>query len=270
MRNASIRCHIRGAVVGMICLLPAPFFLGCIQEAAPPKALAQAAVESPPGITPVAAAIQEPVAPAPAATKPAQAAPAPTPPAQGDKETIKVGACDGGEAVEVPKSLTGQALAESLMDQWKRNHPEANWVMREKETHALKPPADNSGLLQGAQGKDHTYGNYTQRDVLTWARETEKFVAEGSRIFHSGDELGSSVAVSCDMCHPHAANTHPETYPKYQVQLGRVALLRDMIAWCIENPVRGERLDPDSPTMRALEAYIQSQRQGVPLNYGKH
>jgi len=30
------------------------------------------------------------------------------------------------------------------------------------------------------------------------------------------------------MCHPDAANTHPETYPKYQVQLQRVALLRDM------------------------------------------
>ncbi|NLY99705.1 MAG: hypothetical protein GXY25_04135 [Pirellulaceae bacterium] len=72
------------------------------------------------------------------------------------------------------------------------------------------------------------------------------------------------------MCHPHAANTHPETYPKYQTQLGRVALLRDMIDWCIENPVRGEHLDPNGAKMRALEAYIQSQRKGVALNYGKH
>ena len=95
-------------------------------------------------------------------------------------------------------------------------------------------------------------------------------MAEGSRIFHSADELGSTVAVSCDMCHPHAANTHPETYPKYQPQLGRVALLRDMIDWCIENPVRGEHLDPDGATMRALEAYIMSQRKGVAMNYGKH
>jgi cytochrome c len=156
------------------------------------------------------------------------------------------------------------------MDQWKRSHPEANWVTEEKERHALKPPADNSYLLQGAQGKGHTYGNYTERDIFTWARETEKFVAEGSRIFHDAGELGSTVAVSCDMCHPHAANTHPETYPKFQTQLGRVALLRDMIEWCVENPVRGEHLDPDGPTMRALEAYIQSQRKGAPMNYGKH
>ena len=117
----------------------------------------------------------------------------------------------------------------------------------EGAAHAFKPPADNSDLLKGDQGKGDTYGNFTERDLLTWARETEKFVAEGSRIFHSGDELGSTVGVSCDMCHPHAANTHPETYPKFQVQLGRVALLRDMINWCIENPVRGKQLDPDGP-----------------------
>lgn len=140
----------------------------------------------------------------------------------------------------------------------------------EKERHTLKPPADNSDLLQGGQAKGDTYGSFTERDLAVWSRETEKFAAEGSRIFHSGDELGSTVAVSCDMCHPHAANTHPETYPKFQTQLGRVVLLRDMINWCVENPVRGAKLDPDGPKMRALEAYIMAQRKGVPMNYGKH
>jgi cytochrome c len=88
-------------------------------------------------------------------------------------------------------------------------------------------------------------------------------------VFHSGDELGSEIAVSCDMCHPRAANTHPESYPKFQPQLGRVALLRDMINWCIEHPVRGKVLAPDDPKMRALEAYIIAQRKGVALDYGK-
>ena len=185
-------------------------------------------------------------------------------------ETVTVGSCDGENTVKVSKELAGRPLADALMDQWKRDHSEANWVTEEKEKHALVPCADNSDLLRGGQGKDHTYGNYTERDIITWARETEKFAAEGSRIFHSADALGSSIAVSCDMCHPHAANTHPETYPKFQPQLGRVALLRDMIDWCIENPVRGEHLDPNGPTMRALEAYIMAQRKGVAMNYGKH
>jgi thiosulfate dehydrogenase len=99
---------------------------------------------------------------------------------------------------------------------------------------------------------------------------TEKLVVEGSRVVQDAQALGGTVGVSCDMCHPHAANTHPETYPKFQVQMGRVVLLRDMINWCIEHPVRGKRMDADDPRMRALEAYILAQRTGTKLSYGKH
>lgn len=244
MSHTSIRCRIGSMLGGAACLLLTGFFSGCSEQAAPSKAVAQAPVAS-------AAPIK------PEANKESPGA-------------VKIGACDGGAAVEVSKDLTGPALADSLMDQWKRNHPEAHWVAEEKERHTLQPPADNSDLLKGGQAKGDTYGNFTERDLLVWSRETEKFAAEGSRIFHSGDLLGSTVAVSCDMCHPHAANTHPETYPKFQVQLGRVVLLRDMINWCLQNPVRADKLDSDGPKMRALEAYIMAQRKGVPMNYGKH
>jgi hypothetical protein len=44
----------------------------------------------------------------------------------------------------------------------------------------------------------------------------ERVALAGSSVFHDATELGSTIGVSCDMCHPHAANTHPETYPKYQ------------------------------------------------------
>lgn len=182
----------------------------------------------------------------------------------------QVTTCDGQGKVKVAEDTTGQALADALMDQWTRDHPDRNWMVEEKQRHELKPPADNSSLLTGGQGEGHTYGQHTERDLLMWTRETEKFVLEGSRIFHSADLLKSSVSVSCDMCHPHAANTHPETYPKFQTQLGRVVLLRDMINWCIDNPVRGEHLKPDDPRMRALEAYIMAQRSGTEMNYGKH
>lgn len=188
----------------------------------------------------------------------------------GCREKVEVTMCDGTGKAMVEREATGQELADALMAQWKRDHPDADWVEQEKERHELKPAADNSALLEGDQAEGHTYGRHDQRDLLLWARETEKFVVDGSRIFHSGDLLGSTVGVSCDMCHPHASNTHPETYPKFQTQLGRVVLLRDMINWCIEQPVRGKRLDPDDPKMRALEAYILAQRSGTPMNYGKH
>jgi thiosulfate dehydrogenase len=92
-------------------------------------------------------------------------------------------------------------------------------------------------------------------------------VIEGERLFHSA--LGTN-SVSCDMCHPNASNTHPETYPKFQKQIGSVATLRDMINWCIENPLEGEPMELNDPKMIALEAYITWERRGVPLDPGKH
>jgi hypothetical protein len=134
-------------------------------------------------------------------------------------------------------------------------------------------PGGAGGLPAGPQGptqEGHTYGAFSDRDEAIWKAATDRFVAEGDRIFHSSELLGGTIGVSCDMCHPNAANTHPETYPKFQVQFGRVALLRDMINWCIENPVRGRPLHDDDPKLKALEAYILAQRKGVPLEYGKH
>ncbi|HRR78537.1 MAG TPA: hypothetical protein P5118_00010 [Planctomycetota bacterium] len=186
---------------------------------------------------------------------------------------VAVGLILGCTHAMSPKPASApQAIVADHMAQWKQRNPDrANrWVEEEKERHKILPPADNSHLLKGEQGKGHPYGNYTERDLLLWNRELEKRVVNGSRIFHSADLLGGTVGVSCDMCHPDAANTHPETYPKFQPQMGRVALLRDMINWCIQHPVRGKGLAPDSPEMRDLEAYILAQRKGVALEYGKH
>ena len=191
--------------------------------------------------------------------------------AQSSKELI-VKLCDNktttSVAADAPRTKeNGAKIAESLMSQWKRQHPERNWVEEQTEMHNIQQPADNSDLVGKSQGD--TYARITPRDVAMWKRETFKLVADGSRVFHSADELGSEIAVSCDMCHPDASNTHPETYPKFQEQLGRVALLRDMINWCIQHPVRGTELAPDDPKMRALEAYITAQRKGATLDYGK-
>jgi cytochrome c len=135
-------------------------------------------------------------------------------------------------------------------------------------------PASGASAVAQQKGANiqtgHTYGAFSERDERIWAESTQAFVEEGNRIFHDAAAVGGTIAVSCDMCHPDAANTHPETYPKYQVQLGRVAMLRDMINWCIQNPVRGKPLADDDPKLKAMEAYIYAKRKGVPLEYGKH
>jgi thiosulfate dehydrogenase len=130
-------------------------------------------------------------------------------------------------------------------------------------------PGPFGGALAGGSAGRHV-PSFQPRDYKVWKAEIDKFVAEGKRVFHDDKALGSTIGISCDMCHPDAANTHPETYPKYQVQLQRVALLRDMIDWCIENPIKGKALNPNDPKLRALEAYIYAQRKGVALDYGKH
>jgi thiosulfate dehydrogenase len=177
--------------------------------------------------------------------------------------------CDGKTKTTVVPGTPGTAVAGALMAEWLRQNPNRNWEAEERERHTLVAAADNSALLGVKDGQVTTYGAITKQDVLTWKVETEKLAVAGSRVFHSADELGSTIAVSCDMCHPHAANTHPETYPKFQQQLGRVALLRDMINWFLEHPVRAKPMASDDPRMRAMEGYIYAQRKGIALNYGQ-
>jgi cytochrome c len=109
---------------------------------------------------------------------------------------------------------------------------------------------------------------FTEADLKKWNEAYMAAVKEGDSLFHSS-KLGKN-SVSCDMCHPNASNSHPETYPKFQKQLGKVVGLRDMINWCIQNPLEGTPLPADDPKMVALEAYITFERRGVKLDPGKH
>ena len=111
-------------------------------------------------------------------------------------------------------------------------------------------------------------GEFSQKDLDRWEKEFMAVVMEGEKVFHS-PKLGSNK-VSCDQCHPNAANTHPETYPKFQQQIGKVVSLFEMVNWCIRNPLEGDPLAADDPKMVALLAYITYERRGVPLAPGKH
>ena len=94
----------------------------------------------------------------------------------GCSEEVEFTTCDGRNKVTVAEETEGQDLADTLMAQWKRENPNRNWVEEEKERHELKPPADNSALLKGDQAEGHIYGQFTERDLIMWERETEKLV----------------------------------------------------------------------------------------------
>ena len=109
---------------------------------------------------------------------------------------------------------------------------------------------------------------FTKADQERWEKEYMTVVQKGRELWTT-PALGTNK-VACAQCHPNAANTHPETYPKFQQQLGRVIALREMINWCLQQPLEGKPLALDDPKMVALEAYITYERRGVALAPGKH
>ena len=109
---------------------------------------------------------------------------------------------------------------------------------------------------------------FSEQDLQRWMEQFELVATEGRRLWTS-PEIGTN-GVACAQCHPNAANTHPETYPKFQKQLGRVAQLWEMINWCLRNPLEGEDMEADDPRMIALQAYAYKERRGVKLDPGKH
>ena len=109
---------------------------------------------------------------------------------------------------------------------------------------------------------------FTEKEAQRWKKEFDTVVKQGRALWTDG-KLGTN-GVACAQCHPNAANTHPETYPKFQKQLGRVIALREMINWCLQNPREGKLLELDDPKMIAIEAYVTFERRGVKLDPGKH
>ncbi|MCX6626224.1 MAG: hypothetical protein NTW28_01155 [Candidatus Solibacter sp.] len=197
-------------------------------------------------------------------------------------DSVTVTLCDGKTEMTVPGLKPGekldrsgaQAAANLFLEKWRLNNPANRWLLAQnvppKSAAPPAPAAEKPAAPAAVPKQSEVYNRFSERDRLVWKLETEKFIKEGNRIFHDADAFGGTIGVSCDMCHPNASNTHPETYPKYQVQLQRVALLRDMINWCIQNPTKGKPLADDDPRMRAIEAYILAQRAGKAIEPGKH
>ena len=109
---------------------------------------------------------------------------------------------------------------------------------------------------------------FTQTDLQRWEAQYMNVVKQG-RALWTDPALGTN-GVACAQCHPNAASTHPETYPKFQKQLGKVAPIWEMVNWCIRNPLEGKELAADDAKMVALQAYIAYERRGVKLAPGKH
>jgi thiosulfate dehydrogenase len=117
----------------------------------------------------------------------------------------------------------------------------------------------------------------TQEQLKAYQEAFMEEVRKGDLLFHGDADLAKQMNVTlsttgwaCAMCHPMAADTHPGSFPKLQAQIGSFATLRDMINWCIEKPNQGEKIDPESAAMKALEAYIYWSNTGSVMVPGKY
>ena len=109
---------------------------------------------------------------------------------------------------------------------------------------------------------------FTKQDLKLWQSEYMAAVKAGRMVF-TDPKLGTNGVV-CAQCHPNGANTHPETYPKFQKQLGKVTQMWEMVNWCIMNPLEGEALAADDPRLTNMMTYITHERRGKVLRPGKH
>ncbi|WP_442753519.1 c-type cytochrome [Methylocystis sp. JAN1] len=123
-------------------------------------------------------------------------------------------------------------------------------------------------VLAGFAGVPAFADEFKKSDIERWQAEYETVAKKGRELWTNG-AVGTN-GVACAQCHPNAANTHPETYPKFQKQIGKVAQLWEMVNWCIRNPLQGQSLAADDPRMTALLSYIHYERRGVKLEPGKH
>ena len=115
------------------------------------------------------------------------------------------------------------------------------------------------------------------KEALNDAADFDKLmdmVAYGDMLWHTGEgpnskhkEL-STNGLGCANCHPDASATQPQSWPKYQTNLGKVGTMREMFNWCMQVVQQGKGFPLDSKEMIAMEAYATYMNRGAPLNPG--
>jgi thiosulfate dehydrogenase len=96
---------------------------------------------------------------------------------------------------------------------------------------------------------------FTDAQIAEQQQELLVVVNKGRDLWHGSLPSMSTNGLACGNCHPDAAASNPQTFPKWVPQLNAVAPMREMINWCIVHPQNGAALDVAGPDMVAMEAY---------------
>jgi thiosulfate dehydrogenase len=109
---------------------------------------------------------------------------------------------------------------------------------------------------------------YSEDEIARQENELLKMVDKGYAIWHGSMPSTTTIGLACANCHPDAAASNPQTFPKYMPMFGRVASWREMSNWCIETPQLGQPLDISGEEMMAIEAYAFYLHRGKPIEPG--
>lgn len=118
-----------------------------------------------------------------------------------------------------------------------------------------------SGSLQARQP-------FTEAELAKQKAELLKMTEQGYNLWHGSLPTMQANGLACGNCHPDAAASNPQTFPKFIPSFNRVVTFREMINWCIENPQGGKPLNVNGPEMTAMEAYAFNLHRGVPIEPG--
>ena len=109
---------------------------------------------------------------------------------------------------------------------------------------------------------------FTKAELADQEQELLVVVDHGRDLWHGSKPSMTTNGLACGNCHPDAAASNPQTFPKFQADLGRVIPIRDMINWCIMVPQGGQPLDVKGEDMVAMEAYATYMYRGEKIQPG--
>ncbi|MBC7938865.1 MAG: cytochrome C [Chitinophagaceae bacterium] len=109
---------------------------------------------------------------------------------------------------------------------------------------------------------------FTPAELKSMEDKLTASVKRGYDMWYGARADMANNGLACANCHPDAAATNPQTFPKFLPVFNKVVPYRAMVNWCIENPQGGKALDINGDDMTALESYSFYLHKGVKIQTG--
>ena len=109
---------------------------------------------------------------------------------------------------------------------------------------------------------------FTQAELASQEAKLLALVDRGRDLWHGSRADMSNNGLGCGNCHPDAAASNPQTFPKFIPAFNKVVPFREMVNWCIQNPQGGKALDVSGDDMTAMEAYAFNLYRGQSIEPG--